>query len=299
MNRDSLHIPATQRTRRAAVLLPALMAMLAVLTSGSSAWAEIGTISVTGGQISGTIENGVSVYKGIPFAEPPVGELRWVEPQPVRSVEGPRTRLRLLQREHREPVRVPAATLVELRDAAEPRRIRSDHRAERVDREPGAIHRFSDAQRTHGVRKHHAIKLAPDGFEIDNNAGHLHASTGRSHTTADEHQTKKHQTQTVGPQIEIVSRKSGGGANRNDLKSDVTHQSLAEAAVGEDIHSNDRAGGQQRDVEAELAVVGNSVYIAAQHPGMQRKVHTCQEHEDDDDPMDEGAGEIGDGLGVR
>ncbi len=32
--------------------------------------------------------SGISMFKGIPFAQPPVGELRWREPQPVKNWEG-------------------------------------------------------------------------------------------------------------------------------------------------------------------------------------------------------------------
>jgi len=41
------------------------------------------TIRVDGGVISGTVEDNVRVFKGIPFAAPPVGELRWRPPHTV------------------------------------------------------------------------------------------------------------------------------------------------------------------------------------------------------------------------
>ena len=41
------------------------------------------TVKVDGGQIAGVVAGGVRVFKGIPFAAPPVGELRWKPPQPV------------------------------------------------------------------------------------------------------------------------------------------------------------------------------------------------------------------------
>jgi para-nitrobenzyl esterase len=45
-------------------------------------------LNVQEGQIRGTIENGLTVYKGIPFAAPPVGDLRWKAPQPAAKWEG-------------------------------------------------------------------------------------------------------------------------------------------------------------------------------------------------------------------
>lgn len=48
-------------------------------------------VNITGGIIEGTTEkNGVRVFKGIPFAAPPVGKLRWKAPQPVIPWEGVR-----------------------------------------------------------------------------------------------------------------------------------------------------------------------------------------------------------------
>jgi para-nitrobenzyl esterase len=45
------------------------------------------TVKVEGGLVDGTIENGITIYRGIPFAAPPVGDLRWCAPQPVKSWE--------------------------------------------------------------------------------------------------------------------------------------------------------------------------------------------------------------------
>jgi para-nitrobenzyl esterase len=45
-------------------------------------------VTVSGGQIQGTVQDGVSIYKGIPFAAPPLGDLRWKDPQPVQSWSG-------------------------------------------------------------------------------------------------------------------------------------------------------------------------------------------------------------------
>jgi len=50
-------------------------------------WIDAGYIS---GTIAGTAEKEVRVYKGIPFAAPPVGDLRWKPPQPVSPWTGVR-----------------------------------------------------------------------------------------------------------------------------------------------------------------------------------------------------------------
>jgi para-nitrobenzyl esterase len=47
-------------------------------------------VKVEEGLLQGTLENGLTVYRGIPFAAPPVGELRWRAPQPAAKWEGVR-----------------------------------------------------------------------------------------------------------------------------------------------------------------------------------------------------------------
>jgi para-nitrobenzyl esterase len=47
-----------------------------------------GQAKVEGGLVQGTIEDSLTIYKGIPFAAPPVGDLRWRAPQPVEPWEG-------------------------------------------------------------------------------------------------------------------------------------------------------------------------------------------------------------------
>jgi para-nitrobenzyl esterase len=48
-------------------------------------------LTIEGGKVSGVLQDGVRVYKGIPYAAPPVGELRWKPPQPVVRWEGVRS----------------------------------------------------------------------------------------------------------------------------------------------------------------------------------------------------------------
>ena len=46
-------------------------------------------VSVTGGKVQGkSISAGGAMFKGIPFAAPPVGDLRWKAPQPVKPWSG-------------------------------------------------------------------------------------------------------------------------------------------------------------------------------------------------------------------
>jgi para-nitrobenzyl esterase len=61
---------------RVAVLAASLFAM---------PWPALAEIVPTEtGLVQGTVSNDIAVYKGIPFAAPPTGELRWREPQPAK-----------------------------------------------------------------------------------------------------------------------------------------------------------------------------------------------------------------------
>ena len=48
-------------------------------------------VSTKSGKLEGSLENGLYVFKGIPYAAPPVGDLRWMPPQPAKPWNGVRS----------------------------------------------------------------------------------------------------------------------------------------------------------------------------------------------------------------
>jgi carboxylesterase type B len=64
-----------------------VLIVTALALVSTTAFAQV--VSVTGGQIRGVLlEQGGAVFKGIPYAAPPVGELRWCEPAAVKRWTG-------------------------------------------------------------------------------------------------------------------------------------------------------------------------------------------------------------------
>lgn len=54
----------------------------------TSLFAQSPTATITGGKIVGEIKDEIQIFKGIPFAAPPVGDLRWKAPQAVIPWKG-------------------------------------------------------------------------------------------------------------------------------------------------------------------------------------------------------------------
>lgn len=59
---------------------------------GAETVASTPEIKVTGGRICGyaNADGDITIFKGIPYAAPPVADLRWKAPQPVEEWEGVR-----------------------------------------------------------------------------------------------------------------------------------------------------------------------------------------------------------------
>lgn len=66
-----------------------LVLLLALLVINFRTYAQLNSnapkVKTANGVIEGMNNSGVKIFKGVPFATPPVGQLRWKEPQPVNN----------------------------------------------------------------------------------------------------------------------------------------------------------------------------------------------------------------------
>jgi len=66
------------------------VAILAAFGANLAVAAQPTPVKTEGGMVQGTTEDGLTIYRGIPFAAPPVGDLRWRAPQPAATWDGVR-----------------------------------------------------------------------------------------------------------------------------------------------------------------------------------------------------------------
>lgn len=67
-----------------------LFLSLALFLTTLAVHAQNPQVKTTAGTLEGLEESGIKVFKGVPFAQPPVGDLRWKAPQPVKAWTGVR-----------------------------------------------------------------------------------------------------------------------------------------------------------------------------------------------------------------
>lgn len=67
-----------------------LLAILAIRTAGPAIAQQPAPVKVESGWVQGRSEDGLTVYRGILFAAPPVGDLRWQALQPATKWDGVR-----------------------------------------------------------------------------------------------------------------------------------------------------------------------------------------------------------------
>jgi para-nitrobenzyl esterase len=79
--------PSIMKPVNRITLIP-MTVMLGIATAGYASADD--RVRTANGVVAGTEDNGLRVFKGIPFAQPPVGDLRWKPPQPPRDWEGVR-----------------------------------------------------------------------------------------------------------------------------------------------------------------------------------------------------------------
>jgi len=91
-------------------LVPACLFIVILCTIAASAFTQPGDsiraprVKTANGLLEGVLESGMCMFKGVPFAAPPVGDLRWKEPQPVKSWSGIRPAVKFGPRAMQRPI---------------------------------------------------------------------------------------------------------------------------------------------------------------------------------------------------
>src|ERR1700722_10172970 len=79
---------STRRPRRALTMTIRIFGIAAALVASAFSFAgtvqaqEPKPVRTDAGAVQGSFQEGLAIYRGIPFAEPPLGGLRWRAPQP-------------------------------------------------------------------------------------------------------------------------------------------------------------------------------------------------------------------------
>jgi para-nitrobenzyl esterase len=72
------------------MVMRALLCVGVMLMGGAAAAQPLAPVTVDGGALQGFRDGGLAIYRGIPYAAPPVGDLRWRPPQPAATWNGVR-----------------------------------------------------------------------------------------------------------------------------------------------------------------------------------------------------------------